>query len=51
MDFGDAIGEGRNCRVFKGHWKSKNVGVAIKTLSGGLKQDEVSTAAGKGGRE
>ena len=46
VEFGDAIGEGRNYRVYKGHWKSKNTGVAIKTLSGGLKEDEVSTAAG-----
>ena len=43
----DEIGMGKNCRVYKGEWKSQNMTIAIKTLTTGdfvTKEVHISTA-------
>ena len=41
LEFGDQLREGGTGTVYKGHWKSRGLDVAIKT-TGALKKTEVS---------
>ena len=41
LEFGDVVGEGGFSTVYKGHWHSRNMDVAIKRLPGKLRKGEV----------
>ena len=41
LEFGDAVGEGGFSIVYKGHWQSRNMDVAIKRMPGKLHKGEV----------
>ena len=42
LEFGDELGEGAFGSVYKGHWKSQNMDVAIKRIPGKINREEVS---------
>ena len=39
--FGDQVGEGAFGVVYKGHWKSRDINVAIKRVPGRINKEEV----------
>ena len=41
LEFGDQVGEGAFGIVYKGHWKSRDMGVAIKRVPGRINNEEV----------
>ena len=42
LNFGEKVGSGGFGTVFKGHWKSKGLDVAIKRLQTQIRKEEVS---------
>lgn len=42
LEFGEQVGKGGTARVYKGRWKSRGTIVAIKTVVGDFREEEVS---------
>ena len=41
LEFGEQLGEGASGVIYRGHWKSRDMDVAIKRVSGKLNETEV----------
>ena len=41
LEFGEQLGEGASSVVYRGHWKSRDVDVAIKRVPGKINKTEV----------
>ena len=44
LDFGEQLGEGASGVVYRGHWKSRDMNVAIKRVPGNINKTEVYKA-------